>query len=117
MDANFKRSLFIERLIPQYIREEYPLFVSFLKEYYSYLDTKSGQLIAVKVLDGGKSYSSPTLTIYIIDNNLDSATYGQYIVDFKGASLTPYVVNGILDKIGDFEFGESARYFIGAFSS
>ena len=99
MDANFKRSLFIERLIPQYIREEYPLFVSFLKEYYSYLDAKSGQLIAVKILDGGRAYTSPVATIYLVDNNPDSATYGQYIVDFKGASLTPYVVNGIIDKI------------------
>ena len=105
MDANFKRSLFIERLIPQYIREEYPLFVSFLKEYYSYLDAKSGQLIAVKILDGGRAYTSPVATIYLVDNNPDSATYGQYIVDFKGASLTPYVVNGILDKIVVTNYG------------
>ena len=95
MDQNFSRSLFLEGLIPQYIREEYPLFVSFLKEYYNYLDRKNGQFVAVKVTNGGKNYSnSPTISIQVIDNNPDSITYGEYITDFKGAAVSSYVVNG-----------------------
>ena len=54
MVNNYTRSIFLESLVPQYIREEYPIFVSFLKSYYDYLDRKAGQFAAVVVEDGGK---------------------------------------------------------------
>lgn len=100
MDLNFTRSLFVDKLIPQYIREEYPLFVSFVKEYYNYLDRKSGQLAVVKIKNTGKNYSSvPTITMEILDTNPDSITYNQYISDYKGAAFNAFVVNGKLEKI------------------
>jgi len=110
MDLNFKRSLFVDRIIPQYVREEYPLFVSFIKEYYSYLDRSSGQLPVVKVTNSGKSYSAnPTITLQIIDTNPDSFTYGEYIQDNKGATFQPYVVNGKLEKIRVTNYGGGYR--------
>ena len=97
---DFNRSLFIESQIPQYIRDTYPLFVSFIKQYYSYLDRSIGQLIAIKVTNSGKNYSAtPTVGIQIIDSNVGSATYGQYISDTKGAVVTPVVKQGQLTKI------------------
>ena len=97
---DFNRSLFIESQIPQYIRDTYPLFVSFIKQYYSYLDRSIGQLIAIKVTNSGKKYSAtPTVGIQIIDSNVGSATYGQYISDTKGAVVTPVVKQGQLTKI------------------
>ena len=97
---DFNRSLFIESQIPQYIRDTYPLFVSFIKQYYSYLDRSIGQLIAIKVTNSGNNYSAtPTVGIQIIDNNVGSTTYGQYISDTKGAVVTPVVKQGQLTKI------------------
>ena len=97
---DFNRSLFIESQIPQYIRDTYPLFVSFIKQYYSYLDRSIGQLIAVKVTNSGKNYSAaPTVQLQILDNVVSSVTYGQYISDTKGAVVTPVVKQGQLTKI------------------
>ena len=97
---DFNRSLFIESQIPQYIRDTYPLFVSFIKQYYSYLDRSIGQLIAIKVTNSGNNYSAtPTVGIQIIDNVVGSTTYGQYISDTKGAVVTPVVKQGQLTKI------------------
>ena len=97
---DFNRILFIESQIPQYIRDTYPLFVSFIKQYYSYLDRSIGQLIAIKVTNSGKNYSAtPTVGLQIIDSNVGSATYGQYISDTKGAVVTPVVKQGQLTKI------------------
>lgn len=100
MSQHFSRSLFIDKLIPQFIREEYPLFVNFLKEYYNYLDRKSGQLVAVKVTNPGKNYTQNTqITCNILDNNPESSTYGEYIDDNKGAAFSAHIVNGNLEKI------------------
>lgn len=97
---DFNRSLFIESQIPQYIRDTYPLFVSFIKQYYSYLDRSIGQLIAVKVTNSGKNYSAaPTVQLQILDNVVSSVTYGQYITDTKGAVVTAVVEQGQLTKI------------------
>jgi hypothetical protein len=35
-------SLLINRQVPEFIREEYPLFISFIEAYYEYLETKQG---------------------------------------------------------------------------
>jgi len=97
---DFNRSLFIESQIPQYIRDTYPLFVSFIKQYYSYLDRSIGQLIAVKVTNSGKNYSAaPTVQLQILDNVVSSVTYGQYISDTKGAVVTAVIKQGQLTKI------------------
>ena len=37
-----KVSLLINRQVPEFIRDEYPLFITFLEAYYEYLETKQG---------------------------------------------------------------------------
>jgi hypothetical protein len=37
-----KTSLLVNRQVPEYIREEYPLFISFLEAYYEFLENKQG---------------------------------------------------------------------------
>jgi hypothetical protein len=106
MNLDFSRSLFLETQVPQYIRNEYPLFVEFLKQYYSYLDRSVGQLIAVKIENPGKNYSStPSISLQILDTDPNSATFGDYIADTKGATLTPYIVSGRIVKIRVTSFG------------
>lgn len=36
----FKTSLLVERQLPEFVRDEYPLFVSFLEAYYEFLETE-----------------------------------------------------------------------------
>lgn len=38
--SDFKTSLLINRQVPEYVREEYPLFISFIEAYYEFLETK-----------------------------------------------------------------------------
>ena len=42
MTTDLRTSLLIHRQVPEFIREEYPLFISFLEAYYEYLETKQG---------------------------------------------------------------------------
>jgi hypothetical protein len=106
MNLDFKRSIFLENQIPQFIRNEYPLFVEFLKQYYSFLDSSVGQLICVKVDNPGRSYSSnPVIQAQLLDTNPDSGTFNQYIADYKGAIFEPFVVRGRLEKIRVTSYG------------
>ena len=40
--ADQKVSTLIYQQVPEYVREEYPLFISFLEAYYEFLETKQG---------------------------------------------------------------------------
>lgn len=42
MTTELKTSLLVNRQVPEFVREEYPLFISFLEAYYEYLETKQG---------------------------------------------------------------------------
>jgi len=42
MDTDLKTSILINQQLPQFIREEYPLFQSFLEAYYEFLEKKDG---------------------------------------------------------------------------
>ena len=42
MSTDYKTSLLVNRQVPEFIREEYPLFITFLEAYYEYLETKQG---------------------------------------------------------------------------
>jgi hypothetical protein len=57
MHIPHKKKFFIKSQIPQYIREEYPLFLELMEQYYSFLDSEEGQIVAVKVIDGGSGYN------------------------------------------------------------
>ena len=43
--SNFKTSLLVNRQVPEFVREEYPLFITFLEAYYEYLENKQGTQI------------------------------------------------------------------------
>jgi hypothetical protein len=40
--SDLKNSILVNQQVPEYVREEYPLFVNFLEAYYEYLETKQG---------------------------------------------------------------------------
>ena len=40
--SDFKTSLLVNRQVPEFIREEYPVFITFLEAYYEYLETQQG---------------------------------------------------------------------------
>ena len=40
--ADFKTSLLVSQQVPEYIRDEYPLFVTFLEAYYEFLENEQG---------------------------------------------------------------------------
>ncbi|MBU3748737.1 MAG: hypothetical protein FGM36_15920, partial [Burkholderiaceae bacterium] len=39
--SDLKTSLLINKQVPEFIREEYPLFISFLEAYYEFLDSEN----------------------------------------------------------------------------
>ena len=41
-NTNLKTSILINRQLPEFIREEYPLFQAFLEAYYEFLEQKQG---------------------------------------------------------------------------
>jgi hypothetical protein len=43
--SDLKTSLLVNRQVPEFVREEHPLFISFLEAYYEYLETKQGTQI------------------------------------------------------------------------
>lgn len=43
--SDYKTSLLIDRQVPEFIREEYPKFISFLEAYYEFLEQKQGTKI------------------------------------------------------------------------
>ena len=40
--SDLRTSLLVNRQVPEFIREEYPIFISFLEAYYEYLENKQG---------------------------------------------------------------------------
>jgi hypothetical protein len=40
--SDLKTSLLVNRQVPEFIRDEYPLFITFLEAYYEFLETKQG---------------------------------------------------------------------------
>jgi len=40
--SDFKTSILVNRQVPEFVREEYPLFITFLEAYYEYLENKQG---------------------------------------------------------------------------
>ena len=40
--TDLKTSILVNRQVPEYVREDYPLFIAFLEAYYEFLETKQG---------------------------------------------------------------------------
>ena len=50
--SKLKQSIVVQRQVPEHIRENYPLFVEFIKSYYDYLElTQSRQLESIRDID------------------------------------------------------------------
>jgi hypothetical protein len=39
--ADLKTSIFVQRQVPEFVRDEYPKFVTFLEAYYEFLETQA----------------------------------------------------------------------------
>ncbi len=57
MHTPHKKKIFVKSQIPQFIREEYPLFLELMEQYYDFLDEETGKIVAVKVIEGGSGYN------------------------------------------------------------
>lgn len=98
--SNYSRSIFLEKLVPQFVREEYPVFIDFMKKYYDFLDRQGSTLVAVRVTEAGNNYSSsPTISLQVLQDN------GTYAADSLGATFAAYVINGKIDKIRVTNYG------------
>ena len=40
--SDYKTSLLVNKQVPEYVREEYPVFISFLEAYYEFLEQAQG---------------------------------------------------------------------------
>ena len=40
--SDFKNSILVSQQVPEYVREEYPLFVNFLEAYYEFVEQQDG---------------------------------------------------------------------------
>lgn len=90
----YSRSIFLEKLVPQFVREEFPIFIKFMKQYYDFLDRKGSTLVAVRVTNSGENYSnSPTVSLEVLNDS------GTYVADTLGATFSAYVQNGRIEKI------------------
>ena len=60
--SDYKTSLLVNKQVPEYVREEYPIFISFLEAYYEFLEQDQN---AQELLQNSRSYSD-------IDRTIDS---------------------------------------------
>jgi hypothetical protein len=65
-----KTSILINRQVPEYVREEYPIFISFLEAYYEFLETKQGEQKndLIKISKDLKNISDVDLSIEEFEN-------------------------------------------------
>lgn len=100
-EYKYKQAIFLDSQIPNFIKDQYPLFVSFLKSYYDYLDRAKNEIVSVKIKNKGKNYKENTtqIQLYVIDINPYSPTYGQYIPDNRPLSFVPKIWGGRLEKV------------------
>jgi hypothetical protein len=85
--ADQKTSLLINRQVPEYIRDEYPLFITFLEAYYEYLETKQGSQINDLV-----AKSKDLRNISDVDDSID---------DFENSFFNSYAT--LLPKDGNID--------------
>ena len=88
MSTDLKTSLLINRQVPEFVREEYPLFIQFLEAYYEFLETEQGTQnndLTTKAKD--------LRFISDVDESIDE--FQQYFLD-NFASLVPQ--DALVDK-------------------
>jgi len=66
-----KVSLLINRQVPEFVRDEYPLFITFLEAYYEYLETKQGtQINDLTTVSKKLKNLCLSITVAVADNEL-----------------------------------------------
>ena len=88
MTTDLRTSILVNRQVPEFIREEYPLFITFLEAYYEYLETQQGVQLN-DLITKGKDLK----TISDVDRSIDDFET-QFFNSF--ASFLPKNVN--IDK-------------------
>jgi hypothetical protein len=80
MSTDLKTSLLVNRQVPEYVREEYPVFISFLEAYYEFLETEQGNQKndLIKVSKDLKSISDVDVSIEEFERNFFN-TYASLI--------------------------------------
>lgn len=86
-----KTSLLVEGQIPEFVRDEYPLFVTFLEAYYEFLENKQGTNNNDLITE-----SKNLKTIFDVDQSIDD--FEQYFFNTY-ASLIPVDVQGNKDLL------------------
>ena len=88
MSTDLKTSLLINRQVPEFVREEYPLFIQFLEAYYEFLETEQGTQNNDLTTKG-----KDLRFISDVDESIDE--FQQYFLD-NFASLVPQ--DALVDK-------------------
>lgn len=86
-----KTSLLVEGQVPEFVRDEYPLFVTFLEAYYEFLENKQGTNNNDLITE-----SKNLKTIFDVDQSIDD--FEQYFFNTY-ASLIPVDVQGNKDLL------------------
>ena len=112
-----KTSLLVNKQVPEFIREEYPLFISFLEAYYEFLETKQGDekndlTTELKKL---KNISDVDASIESFENNFFNmfATYFPKNVEIDKAFLLKNILPLYLSKGSETSFKFLFRLLFG----
>jgi hypothetical protein len=115
--ADQKVSLLVNRQVPEYIREEYPVFISFLEAYYEFLEQKQGTQLndLVSQSKGLRTISDVDLSIEDFEQNFFN-TFADLLprdVAIDKASLIKNVLPLYLSKGSESSFKLLYRMMFG----
>ena len=97
-----KVSLLINRQVPEFVREEYPLFVTFLEAYYEFLEQKQGTQ-----LNDLTTRSKDLRYISDVDQSIDDFEESFFDNEEGGDTRTPYDL--VFQPINKIIFQKSER--------
>ena len=95
--SDYKTSLLVNRQVPEFVREEYPLFITFLEAYYEWLQlshTANSLNTVVNSSGQGITHASQNLLSYVdVDSTIDD--FIQYFIN----DFLPYIpADALVDK-------------------
>ena len=99
-------STLVESQLPDFIREDNPLFISFLQAYYEYLEQSNNSVFSGKTIDRSKNF----LSYQDIDTTIDlfaDKLYDEFMVQFPADMLADRV--NILKNVKDFYRSKGTR--------
>ena len=117
MTTDLRTSILVNRQVPEFVREEYPLFITFLEAYYEYLETQQGVQLN-DLITKGKDLK----TISDVDRSIDDfevqffnsfAPFLPKNVDIDKAFLIKNILPLYLAKGAENSFKLLFRFFFG----